>query len=64
MDIEPERLHRLTRLVSLSPDNQFTDELMFGSLMMSRSPDELRRSASWDGAKGTSRHKLLSRLQR
>ncbi|KAG8873801.1 hypothetical protein FRC20_007455 [Serendipita sp. 405] len=33
------------------------------SLIMSRNPDDLRRRASWDGARGNSRRILLDRLQ-
>ncbi|KAG8835358.1 hypothetical protein FRC17_003841 [Serendipita sp. 399] len=33
------------------------------SLIMSSNPDDLRRRASWDGAKGNSRRILLDRLQ-
>ncbi|PVF98849.1 WD40 repeat-like protein [Serendipita vermifera] len=32
-------------------------------LVMSSTPDELRRRAGWDGVEGNSRHKLLTQLQ-
>lgn len=61
MDIEPSRLHHLSRQVkSTSHVNCLTPS----SLMMSSSPEELHRRAIWDGARGNSRHKLLNQLQR
>lgn len=47
----------------LTPIYQEPQKLQFlSSLLMCQSPDELKRSAKWDGAQGQSRRVLLSEL--
>jgi hypothetical protein len=49
----------------LAPLNVVPEQLhLLSSLLMCSEADDLRQRADWDGASGTSRHRLLSDLQR
>ncbi|KAI5816950.1 WD40-repeat-containing domain protein [Pyronema omphalodes] len=49
----------------LTPLRQSTEKLHFlSSLMMFRSPEDLKRQAKWDGARGTSRSEVLDEISK
>jgi hypothetical protein len=60
---DPEHLHSLSRSVVRTCLSQNFIDSLGHSLIMCSTPEDLRRRAGWDGARGTSRARLLNNLQ-
>ena len=62
-NIDPEHLRSLSGCVVRSYSVQDFIDFLECSLIMCSTPEDLRRRAGWDGARGTSRMRLLNNLQ-
>jgi len=62
-NIDPEHLRSLSGFVIRSCSLQDFIDFLERSLIMCSTPEDLRRRAGWDGARGTSRTRLLNNLQ-